>query len=472
MTNSTTSKALEYFEKNWDKTLEDLKNLIRIPSVSFKGFPKEQVQKSAGAVAELLTECGLKNVEILKMGDAHPYVYGEWLEAPDAPTLLLYAHHDVQPPGRSEVWKTKPFDPTTKEGPGGLRLYGRGSADDKAGIMIHVASIASYLKTEGRLPVNVKVLIEGEEEIGSGHLYSFLQQYQDRLSSDVLILTDTTNFDCGVPGLTTSLRGMVGVEIELRALEKTVHSGMWGGPLPDVAMGMSLLLSKLVDEEGRIAVPGIRDLMPSLDRAEEDRLRSLPFDLSRFREQAGLSKGVPVLRPESSPYQQIWREAHIMVNAIQSSSREQAGNVLNDTAWAKVSIRLAPGMVAKEVNQVLCDFLRENTPWGLQLDLHADFSADPWLTDPNGPKKSAFQAASRALKKGYGKDPVYMGCGGSIPFVQPFAQAMGGAPALLFGVEDPYTDAHGENESLLIEDLKKACRSQIYVFEEFSSWVD
>ena len=216
----TSNQPCDYLEQNFENFLEDLKTLVRIPSVSFPGFPEETVVQSAEAVAQLLKTRGLENVQILRVPGAHPYVYGERLRAPGKPTLLLYAHHDVQPPGRTELWRTPPFEPTRAMGPGGDRLFGRGAADDKAGVIVHTSAIAAYLQTVGELPLNVKVVIEGEEEVGSSHLPQFLSQYQEKLSADILVLTDTSNFDCGVPALTVALRGLIEIEVEVRSLSK------------------------------------------------------------------------------------------------------------------------------------------------------------------------------------------------------------------------------------------------------------
>jgi acetylornithine deacetylase/succinyl-diaminopimelate desuccinylase-like protein len=419
----------------------------------------------------MMKRTGLEKVQILEIPGAHPYVYGEWLKAPGKPTLLLYAHHDVQPPGREDLWKTPPFEPIVADGPGGKRLYGRGTADDKAGVIVHLAAIDAYLQTVKSLPVNVKVVIEGEEETGSSHLPKFLSTYRRLLDADVLVLTDTTNFDCGVPALTVALRGLVGIEIEVRALTKTVHSGMWGGPLPDPAMALSKMLASLVDENGQIAVPGILDQVRPISAREQEEFKKIPFNEAEFRAQAGVIPGAQLLPPATpgiSPIVQTFRVPSLTVNAVQASSRKQAGNIINDTAWAKVTIRLVPDMDPEMTVSRLEKFLHGRTPWGLETRIKVEAANGAWATDPSGP---AFDAADRALERGYGKRPLKIGCGGSIPFVKPFADALGGAPALLVGVEDPYTNAHGENESLLISDLEKACLSQVHLFAEIAESV-
>ena len=457
--------AIQNCEAKFESYLEDLKQLVRIPSVSFPGFPESEVRRSAEAVAELLKKRGLENVKILEVPGAHPYVYGERLRATGMPTLLLYAHHDVQPPGRTELWKSSPFEPTALEGPGGLRLYGRGAADDKAGVVVHTAAIDSFLSSGSELPVNVKVVIEGEEEIGSTHLAEFLKIYRKQLDADVLVLTDTANFDCGVPALTIALRGLVGLDIEVRALTKSVHSGMWGGPVPDPVMALTKMLATLVDDEGRISVPGIREQVKPLGQAEAEEFKKIPYNEADFRKQSGMVPGAKLLAEGPNPIAQLWRFPSLTINAIQASSRTQAGNIINDAAWAKVTIRTVENMNPEKTLELLKKHLETSCPWGLEVSFVIEGAGGPWAIDPVGP---AFEAADAALKKGYGVAPFKIGCGGSIPFVKPFAEALGGAPALLIGVEDPYTNAHGENESLLISDFKKACFSQVHLFSELA----
>ena len=461
----TKNETARFLEENFNTFIEDLKTLVRIPSVSFPDFPEAELTRSAEAVASLLRARGLENVRILKIPGAPPYVVGERIHAPGKPTLLLYAHHDVQPPGREELWESPPFEPTQKEGPGGMRLYGRGCADDKAGIIVHTSAIASYLRTLGELPVNVKVVIEGEEEVGSAHLEQFLKAYRDELDADILVLTDTTNFDCGVPALTVALRGMVGLEVEVRALSKTVHSGMWGGPLPDPAIALSKILGTLLDKNGHIAVPGVMDQVRPVSPKEKAEFSRIPYDEAEFRNQSGLIPGAKIFETEVSPLIQTWRLPSLTVNAIQASSRHQAGNIINDAAWAKITVRLVADMDGEKVLEQLKKHLQSQVPWGLEIKFTHESSSPPWSTST---EDQAFVAAEKALSKGYGRAPYKIGCGGSIPFVKPFAEALGGAPALLIGVEDPYTNAHGENESLLIQDLKSACLSQIYLFAELA----
>lgn len=464
------SQAAQYCSEHFPEYLEELKTLVRIPSVSFPGFPASEVRRSAEAVASLLKKRGLDKVQILELPGAHPYVYAERLQAPGAPTLLLYAHHDVQPPGREELWESPPFEPTLRPGPGGERMYARGSADDKAGVIVHVAAIDAFLKTVGELPVNVKLVIEGEEEVGSSHLPEFLRTYRKLLDADVLVLTDTGNFDCGIPALTTALRGLVGLEVEVRALTKTVHSGMWGGPLPDPAMALTKMLSGLVDPDGRIAIPGVLDDVRPISSREEAEIRKIPFNEQEFREQGGLIPGAKILQQGPSPFAQTWKFPSLTINALQASSRKQAGNIINDVAWAKVTIRLVPDMHPDKVLKQLQDYLRAQVPWGLEVKFHVEAANGPWAAEASG---FAFEAAEAAMERGYGHAPYKIGSGGSIPFVKPFADALGGAPALLIGVEDPYTNAHGENESLLVSDLKKACVSQVYLFAELAQrWAD
>jgi len=458
-TTPTVESALRYFEAHRPDFLETLRQMCKIPSISADGFAPADVKRSAEATAAALRQAGVNNVEILEIPDVHPYVYGDWLQKPGAPTILLYGHHDVQPPGRPEKWITPAFEPTERDG----RLYGRGSADDKGGIMAHVAAVASYLHSAGSLPCNVRFLIEGEEEIGSENLGAFLAKYRDRMSADFIVLSDTANFDTGVPALTYQLRGICTVDLEVRCLERPVHSGMWGGPIPDPVQALCRLIADLQGPKGELNVPGLYGKVARPSKRQLERIRRLAFNEAKFKKDAGLLKGIALAgEKDYSVYERIWTRPSLTVIAMESHPIQGSSNQIVDSARARLSLRTVPNMDGKEAGKRLIAKLTKKPPYGVHVSARIVGSTPWWTTDPEGP---AFEVARSALKAGFKKETAMIGAGGSIGFVQPFADLLGGAPCLLMGVEDPPCNAHSENESLHLGDWDKCVRSAIHLYD-------
>jgi cysteinylglycine-S-conjugate dipeptidase len=453
-------RAVDEQYREWLATLEEL---VRIPSVSGDPVHTVDVERSADAVAAALQVAGLEQVRQREVDGSPPYVLGEWVHRDDAPTVLLYAHHDVQPPGIVGNWTSDPFEPRERGG----RMYGRGSADDKAGAVGHAATIAAWLRTTGELPCNVRVLVEGEEEIGSPRLEAFLTKYLDELAADVIVLADASNWKVGVPGITYSLRGIAGVDVTVRALDGPVHSGMAGGVVPDPAMALATTLASLVDEHGDVAVDGFADDATPLTPDERALIESLPDDSDALRRAWGVRPHVELAGdPTVSIYERLWRRPSIAVIGWDSHPIAGSSPQIVAKATARLNVRLAPGQDPDRAHKLLRDHLKARVPWGLELETTPVWGAAGWLTEPRG---WAFDAVERALRAGFGADAVYMGVGGSIPFVQPFADAFGGIPALLLGPADPSSRIHGEDESLHLDDWRKLIASQARLLAELAA---
>ena len=460
--NGSVDGALRYLDAHLGEFQHTLAELARIPSVSADGFPPAEVRRSAEAVAAVMRAQAIENVQILEIPGAHPYVYGDWLHKPGAPTILLYGHHDVQPPGRPEKWLSPAFEPTERGG----RLYGRGTADDKAGVMAHVAAVASYLKSGGALPCNVKFIIEGEEEIGSENLGRFLAQYKGMMDADFIVLSDTANFDTGIPALTYQLRGIVQVDVEVEALERPIHSGMWGGPVPDPVQVLCRLIAGLTAKDGSLDVPGLYKKVARPSAKQLARIRRLPFNEAKFKREAGMLKGMKLSgEGRYSVYERIWTRPSLTVIALEARPILGSSNQIIDAARARLSLRTVPNMDAQQAGRLIVKKLTSKPPYGVKVKAEVTGATPWWTTDPEGP---AFEAGRRALQAGFGKPTAMIGAGGSIGFVQPFADLLGGAPCLLMGVEDPACNAHSENESLHLGDWLKCMRSAIHLYDELS----
>ena len=413
-----------------------LDKLVSIPSISADGFGAHRVRESAEVTAEWLERSGLDEVRLLDAGDAHPAVFGFTPGPEGSPKVLLYAHHDVQPPGRTDLWKSPPFEPTEREG----RLYGRGTADDKAGIAVHAAALQAW---EGKPPVGVAVFIEGEEEIASSHLPQFLNKYEELLRADVTILADFTNWRVGEPALTTSVRGILDCLVEVRTLDRAVHSGRYGGPVPDALTALSRLIATLHTRKGDVAVKGLRTGPPHDMRLPES-------DLGRL---VGLRPGVRFLG-EGPLSHRLWGRPAISVLGIDAPSTADAAHQLVPTATAQISIRLAPGDDTQRAFRAVERHLQRRAPWGAEVTVRQCREGEPYRIDASGP---AFEAFRRACSDTWGCAPVEPGSGGSLPSVAALAAAYPETELLLTGVEDLESNTHSENESVHLGELRNCC---------------
>jgi acetylornithine deacetylase/succinyl-diaminopimelate desuccinylase-like protein len=455
--------ALAAVDAAMDDARRELEALVRIPSISASDDHRPQVQESAEATAALLERSGLEHVRLMGVDGSQPFVVGDWLHAgPDQPTVLLYAHHDVQPPGLVERWTDDPFTPVERDG----RLYGRGSADDKAGAVAHATALAAWLAGGGSPPCNVRVLVEGEEEIGSPTLHAFLTEYTDDLRSDVLVLADAGNWSVGVPGLTYSLRGLATVDVTLRSLAGPVHSGMAGGAIPDPVMALAGILASLVDEHGDIAVDGFWDDVRPLSETQAAPIAGFDDRPEAFGRALGLRAGVTLAGDPAVPlHARLWHRPALTVIGIDGHPIAGSSNQIVARAAARLSFRLSAGQDPDRVVECVRAHIEARVPFGLELAFYAHEGSPAWETAPDGP---AFDAATRALRAGFGAEPVLMGVGGSIPFVGPFADAFGGIPALLLGPADPTSRIHGEDESLHLADWHSLIRSEVILLQELA----
>lgn len=424
----------------------DLEDLVRIPSVSADPERLGEVERSAEKTAELLAAEGV-DVEIVRAFDgAPPAVIGEKKGPEGAPTVLLYAHHDVQPENDHADWDSPPWEPTERDG----RLFGRGAADDKAGIMAHVGALRVF---GDDLPVTVRFFIEGEEEVGSDTLVELLGKYQERLAADVIVIADSGNWDIGVPALTTSLRGLVRVDVEVRTLTHAVHSGMWGGLVPDAVMTLARLISTLHDDRGNVAVAGLH-AGPAAD---------VEYPEERLRAESGAQPGVEWIGDGSS-VERLWTKPALSITGLDAPKVAGASNTLVPAARARISMRIAPGDTTANATECLIRHLEANVPWGATLTHTVVDTGEATQIDATGP---AYDAARSAFAEAWdGTQPVDMGVGGSIPFIAEFLEAFPQASVLVTGVEDPDTRAHGANEGLHLAEFERVVLAEALLLEK------
>ncbi|KAA0120116.1 dipeptidase [Mycolicibacterium sp. P9-22] len=421
----------------------DLEELVRIESVWADPARRPEVHRSAELTAKLLSQAGFGDVRTVSAGGA-PAVIARHPAPEGAPTVLLYAHHDVQPEGNAAQWHSPPFEPTERDG----RLYGRGTADDKAGIATHLAAFRAF---GGNPPVGVTVFVEGEEESGSPSLPALLAAHRDLLAADVIIIADSDNWGVEIPALTVSLRGLADCVVEVATLDHGLHSGLWGGVVPDALSALIRVLASLHDDDGNVAVEGLHEASAA----------DVEFSDERVRADSGLLDGVRQIG--SGPVvQRMWARPAITVIGIDTTPIDKASNTLVPSARAKVSMRVAPGGDAREHLAALTRHLEAHTPWGARVTVTAGDVGQPYAIDATGP---VYDAARQAFQIAWGREPIDMGMGGSIPFIAEFAAAFPDAKILVTGVEDPGTQAHSINESLHLGVLERAATSEALFLE-------
>jgi acetylornithine deacetylase/succinyl-diaminopimelate desuccinylase-like protein len=424
-----------------------LEELVRIPSISASPDHANHVNAVIGRVAELAGEAGAVDVETVRSG-GQPAVIASWPAPPGAPTVLLYAHADVQPTGPLAEWTSHPFEPEERDG----RLYGRGAADDKAGVAMHLAVLRAF---EGNPPVGVVLFIEGEEEIGSPTIAALLREYRDKLAADVIVIADSGNASTEVPALTTSLRGLVDAVVDVRMLERPVHSGVYGGPVGDALTALCKLLATLHDDNGDVAIEGLHVGTASTPGGSED----------QWRAGAGVLPGVQLMGT-GSLHDRTWMRPAVSVLAIDAPATNEAINILLPRARAVVSLRLAPGQDAQAAMKSLTAHLETHAPWGAHVEVVPGAIGEPFALETIGP---SYDAARSAFRDAYGNDVVELGIGGSIPFIAEFARAYPGATVLVTGVGDPASCWHGIDESLHLGMWQKACAAEALLLQRLAA---
>ncbi|MBT2512777.1 dipeptidase [Arthrobacter sp. ISL-30] len=429
-------------DSNFEQTVDSLKALVSIPGIAWSSFDPAELDRSAGAVAELVRQAGVDEVQVLRCNKddgtpGGPAIVARKKAAPGMPTILLYAHHDVQPPGERILWESNPFIAEERDG----RLYGRGAADDKAGIMAHLAAYAAVSAfLDGELGLGVTFFIEGEEEAGSPTFRNFLETHKDLLRADVIVVADSSNWKVGIPALTTSLRGLVDGTVEVRVLEHAVHSGMFGGPVLDAPTLLSRLIATFHDEQGNVAVQGLvsrDDVAIDLTEAE-------------FRADASVLDGVR-LAGSGSITSRLWTKPALSIIGIDAPSVALASNTLVPAAKAKFSLRLAPGQSPSDAMAALRKHVEEHAPFGARVTFTPGEMGNAFSTDTSS--KPA-RMALWALGEAWGVVPVETGIGGSIPFISDLREVYPEVQILVTGVEDPDSRAHSANESLHLGDFR------------------
>lgn len=444
-----------YIDSNLPGFREELYEFLRIPSISARSEHRPDMRLAAGWLADRMRDAGLE--ASIHETPGHPVVLGEWRGAgPDAPTVLIYGHYDVQPAEPLELWTTPPFEPTVRDG----RIYARGSVDDKGQLYLHLKALEAHLRTSGRLPVNVVMIIEGEEEIGSPNLMPFIEQHVERLGADYVVISDTSMFAPGMPTIGASLRGLAYFQIEVRGPAQDLHSGSYGGAVINPATALARIIASLHDEDWHVTVPGFYDAVVT-DPAYLDQIRALPFDDDAFRGETGS----PALGGEAgfTTLERLWVRPTVEVNGMLSGyTGEGPKTVLPSFAMAKVSCRLVPDQDPDVINELFEAHVRAVAPAGVDVEVKVLQGGHPWRARLEGP---LYEAAARALEHAFGRPPIFAGEGGSIPIVSDFERILG-APVLLMGFALPGANTHAPDEWMSVENFDRGTHAAAQLLSE------
>ena len=449
----------EYIDSKRDENLNELKEFLRIPSVSTKTENKPDVERAAQWVAGKLRGAGLENIEIVPT-KMHPLVYGESLRAPGKPTVLFYGHYDVQPAEPLELWTSPAFEPTVRDG----NLFGRGTADDKGQVHIHLKALEALLKTSGSLPLNVKVMIEGEEEVGSVNLWEFVQKNRERLKADALVVSDTSMLAKGVPSITYGLRGLNYYQIELTGPAQDLHSGVFGGAVPNPLTILCETIAKLHDKNFRVTVPGFYDDVATLSKQERKALNSLPWKEKEFRK----TVGAPGLDGEKgfTIVERLWTRPTLEVNGIWGGYMgEGAKTVIPSKAYAKISTRLVPKQEPAKIAKLVEKHIRKLLPKSVTCKFEVLSTGKPWVAPYSNP---IFQKAIHALESGFGKKAVFIREGGSIPFVTQMHDTFK-VPCVLMGFGLPDENAHAPDEHIALENYFGGIKAVALFYQQLAA---
>jgi acetylornithine deacetylase/succinyl-diaminopimelate desuccinylase-like protein len=450
--------VIDFINMNRERYLDELKALLAIPSISALPEHAADVKRCAEWCADEMRRIGLQNVKLLDT-PGNPVVYGDWLGAPGAPTILFYGHYDVQPVDPLDLWESPPFDATVRDG----ELFARGSADDKGQVFMHFKAVEAHLKQNGRLPVNMKLILEGEEEVGSVHLDDFIRAHKDDLKADVVVISDTAMFDRGVPSICYGLRGLVYCQIDLRGSKGDLHSGVFGGAVANPASVLAQMIAQMKDRSGRIKVPGFYDDVRPLEEQERQAWAQLPFNEKKYRKDFG----IPRTFGESgyTTLERTWARPTLEVNGLLSGfTGEGAKTVLPAVAMAKISMRLVPNQHPDKIADLFEAYVRKIAPKTVELKFTRMHGGKPWMTSYDNPY---VQAAARAIERGFGRKPVFTREGGSIPVVSTFEEELG-LPSVLFGVGLPDENAHAPNEKIDLGNFHNGVIAAACLYQEMA----